>query len=68
VSGIDPPGEFFAIEEKHQDYYETNPTNGYCQSYVEPKVQQVRETFETEPSAARYHTKQAKRRPATSHP
>ncbi|MFB6119410.1 peptide-methionine (S)-S-oxide reductase MsrA [Halosegnis sp.] len=53
VTDIEPIKEFYEAGEKHQDYYEKNPADGYCRTYVEPKVQKVRENFETESSVAR---------------
>lgn len=45
VTEIQPLETFYEAEEYHQDYYEKNPANGYCQVQVEPKVKKVREEF-----------------------
>lgn len=51
VTEVEPLERFYPTEEKHQDYYEKRPSDGYCRMYAEPKVQKVREKFETESSA-----------------
>ena len=38
--------EFYRAEEKHQDYFEKNPQDAYCQMHAAPKVETVRERFE----------------------
>lgn len=53
VTEVEPLEEFYEAEEKHQDYYEKNPADGYCRTYAEPKVRKVREKFETKSSATR---------------
>lgn len=53
VTEVEPLEEFYEAEEKHPDYYEKNPADGYCRIYAEPKVRKVREKFETESSTAR---------------
>lgn len=53
VTEVEPLEAFYEAEAKHQDYYEKNPADGYCQAYAEPKVKKVREKFETESPAAR---------------
>lgn len=45
VTEVEPIETFYEAEEYHQDYYEKNPANGYCQVQVEPKVKKVREEF-----------------------
>ncbi|WEL22513.1 Peptide-methionine (S)-S-oxide reductase [Halorhabdus sp. BNX81] len=37
---------FYRIEENHQDYFEKNPSDAYCQMHAAPKVEKVRERFE----------------------
>ncbi|QSG12895.1 Peptide methionine sulfoxide reductase [Halapricum desulfuricans] len=45
VTEVEPLETFYEAEEYHQDYYDKNPANGYCQVQVKPKVQKVREEF-----------------------
>ncbi|QSG06297.1 peptide-methionine (S)-S-oxide reductase MsrA [Halapricum desulfuricans] len=45
VTEVEPLETFYEAEEYHQDYYDKNPADGYCQVQVEPKVQKVREEF-----------------------
>ncbi len=39
--------EFFKAEAYHQGYYRTNPTRGYCQMVVGPKIAKARAAFAT---------------------
>lgn len=36
---------FYRAEEHHQDYFEKNPSNAYCQMHAKPKVEKVRQRF-----------------------
>jgi len=45
VTEVEPLGEFYVAEEKHQDYYESNPGDRYCQFNAEPKIRTVRQKF-----------------------
>ena len=45
VTEIEPLERFWEAEAYHQDYYEKNPNDRYCQFHAEPKVQKVREQF-----------------------
>jgi peptide-methionine (S)-S-oxide reductase len=45
VTEIEPLDTFWVAEEKHQDYYEKNPGDRYCQFHAEPKVKKVRKQF-----------------------
>lgn len=36
---------FYRAEEHHQDYFEKNPNNAYCQMHAKPKVEKVRQRF-----------------------
>ncbi len=38
---------FYRAEEKHQDYFEKNPTDAYCRMHAKPKVEKVREKFQS---------------------
>ncbi len=45
VTGIAPVGEFFPAELHHQDYYERNARQPYCQAVIAPKVAKLRAKF-----------------------
>lgn len=45
VTEIEPLEEFYVAEQEHQDYYERNPGDRYCQFNAEPKIRKVREKF-----------------------
>lgn len=42
VSALD---DFYRAEDYHQDYYEKNPNQGYCQVVIAPKLAKFRKTF-----------------------
>jgi len=45
VTEIEPIEIFWEAEEKHQNYYEKNPGDRYCQFHAEPKIEKVRKKF-----------------------
>ena len=45
VTELSPEPEFFVAEEYHQDYLTLNPSQGYCQMVVAPKVQKFMTKF-----------------------
>ena len=45
VTEIEPLEEFYVAERKHQDYYEKNPNDRYCQFNADPKIRKVRQKF-----------------------
>lgn len=45
VTEIAPLERFWTAEQRHQNYYEKNPGDRYCQYHAEPKVRKVREKF-----------------------
>ncbi|MFC6725218.1 peptide-methionine (S)-S-oxide reductase MsrA [Halobium palmae] len=45
VTEIESLETFYAAEEYHQDYFEKNPSDAYCQMHARPKVEKVREKF-----------------------
>lgn len=45
VTEIKPLGKFFAAEDYHQDYYDKNPRQGYCQAIISPKIAKLRQKF-----------------------
>ncbi|MFB6254435.1 MAG: peptide-methionine (S)-S-oxide reductase MsrA [Halobacteriaceae archaeon] len=47
VTEIEPLETFYQAEEKHQNYFEKNPNDAYCQMHAQPKIEKVREKFET---------------------
>ena len=36
---------FYLAEDYHQDYYDNNRSQGYCQAVIDPKVRKLREKF-----------------------
>ncbi len=40
-----PLETFYPAEEYHQDYFEKNPQDAYCQMHAQPKVETVRSRF-----------------------
>lgn len=42
VTTLEPLGAFYDAEEYHQDFFAKNPTQGYCQAVVPPKIAKVR--------------------------
>ena len=45
VTSITKLGEYYPAEEYHQDFFEKNPTQGYCLAVAAPKVAKFRKTF-----------------------
>jgi peptide-methionine (S)-S-oxide reductase len=45
VTELSPLEEFYKAEEYHQDYFERNPYQPYCQAVVAPKVAKFRKRF-----------------------
>lgn len=48
VTEIVPLKKFYTAEDYHQDYFEKNPYQGYCQAVVSPKVSKFREKLKKE--------------------
>jgi peptide-methionine (S)-S-oxide reductase len=46
VTEVVPLDTFYEAEQKHQDYFEKNPSDAYCTMHAQPKVEKVRESFE----------------------
>jgi peptide-methionine (S)-S-oxide reductase len=46
VTDIVPSTVFYKAEDYHQNYYRTNPEQGYCQAVVRPKVEKFRKVFQ----------------------
>lgn len=45
VTEIAPASTFYAAEDYHQNYYELNPNQGYCQYVIRPKVEKFKKQF-----------------------
>jgi peptide-methionine (S)-S-oxide reductase len=45
VTEILPLQNYSAAEEYHQDFFERNPTQGYCMAVAAPKVWKFKKTF-----------------------
>lgn len=45
VTELTPFEEFFLAEEYHQDYFNRNPNQGYCQVVIAPKVLKFRKKY-----------------------
>ncbi len=45
VTEITELGKFYAAEDYHQNYYNLNPTQGYCRAVINPKIAKFRKKF-----------------------
>ncbi|MFM7014537.1 MAG: peptide-methionine (S)-S-oxide reductase MsrA [Actinomycetota bacterium] len=45
VTSIEPLGEFWVAEEYHQDFFQKNPFQSYCNFVVKPKMEKTAKTF-----------------------
>jgi peptide-methionine (S)-S-oxide reductase len=45
VTELESLDTFYRAEEKHQDYFEKNPSDAYCQMHARPKVEKVQKRF-----------------------
>ncbi len=45
VTQIEPAGTFYPAEKYHQNYFNDNSEQGYCQAVIRPKVDKVRAVF-----------------------
>ncbi|MCC7475259.1 MAG: peptide-methionine (S)-S-oxide reductase MsrA [Pirellulales bacterium] len=45
VTEISPLKNFYPAEKYHQDYFETNPSQRYCQFVIRPKLKKFRKEF-----------------------
>ena len=45
VTQIVPFTNFYQAEDYHQNYYEKNPTAGYCTVVIDPKIQKLYKLF-----------------------
>lgn len=46
VTEVSPAEDFFVAEDAHQNYYENNSNQPYCQVVINPKMKKFREKFE----------------------
>ena len=46
VTEITPIGLFYPAEDYHQNYFELNPTQPYCQFVIQPKMEKFTKDFE----------------------
>ncbi|PSG97537.1 peptide-methionine (S)-S-oxide reductase [Thermoplasmatales archaeon SW_10_69_26] len=42
VTEVEPIETFHVAEDEHQDYYEKNPSQGYCRVVIDPKIEKLR--------------------------
>jgi peptide-methionine (S)-S-oxide reductase len=45
VTEISPFPKFYRAEDYHINYYENNPTNGYCNYVITPKIEKFKKVF-----------------------
>jgi peptide methionine sulfoxide reductase msrA/msrB len=45
VTQVQPLAKFYAAEDYHQDYYNNNKAQGYCQVVVAPKIEKFEKAF-----------------------
>ncbi len=45
VTEIAPAATFYKAEEHHQNYFNRNPTKGYCAVVIAPKVEKLKQVF-----------------------
>src|SRR6266566_4055784 len=45
VTEVKPLEAFYPAEEYHRDYYRRNPSQGYCNAVIAPKVAKVRKLY-----------------------
>jgi peptide-methionine (S)-S-oxide reductase len=45
VTEVQPMTNYWPAEEYHQDFFEKNPSQGYCMAVAAPKVAKFRKTF-----------------------
>lgn len=45
VTTVEPASEFYPAEDYHQNYYNSNSSQPYCQFVINPKLQKLREKF-----------------------
>ncbi|HEX5552759.1 MAG TPA: peptide-methionine (S)-S-oxide reductase MsrA [Chitinophagaceae bacterium] len=53
VTAIQPLENFYPAENYHQDYYDNNPNQPYCQMVIRPKLEKFRKVFKSELKTAK---------------
>ncbi len=52
VTQIEPFGKFYSAENYHQNYYNNNPRQMYCQYVIRPKLEKFEKVFKDEMKTA----------------
>ena len=47
VTKIEPAGAFYNAEDYHQNYYNQNQEQGYCQMVIAPKLEKLRKYYKS---------------------
>ena len=47
VTTLEPLAEFYVAEDYHQNYYENNKSEPYCQMVIQPKIEKFEKIFKT---------------------
>lgn len=45
VTEVSPLGKYYKAENYHQNYYRSNPNQGYCTYVIQPKMEKFRKVF-----------------------
>lgn len=45
ITQVYPMGKFYAAEDYHQDFFDKNPNQSYCQLTIPPKLHKLRQQF-----------------------
>ncbi len=52
VTEVSPLEEYYPAEDYHQEYYENNPGQPYCQAVIRPKIEKFEKTFKEKRKSA----------------
>ncbi|MCU7939440.1 MAG: peptide-methionine (S)-S-oxide reductase MsrA [gamma proteobacterium symbiont of Bathyaustriella thionipta] len=47
VTEVKPLETFYEAEKYHQNYFQLNPTNGYCQAVISPKLSKLKAEYQS---------------------
>ena len=47
VTKVSPASQFYVAEDYHQNYYRQNQTQGYCSFVITPKIEKVKNNFQS---------------------